>query len=1092
MTRNLITGGEQDPFLPVLREAIRHADKIRFAVSFIKSSGLELILPALIDAVTIRKAGLTLLTSDYLDITDPQALRGLMLLAERGADIRVFQAGDSSFHLKAYIFTCSRGEGRDFQGTAFIGSSNISRAALTDGIEWNYRITISEGGRDLGFKRFREVEEEYRRLLENPRVVSLSHEWIVAYEKRRRQPTLPVAPGSNDRELPVPEPNHVQKEALAALETTRAAGYRRGLVVMATGLGKTYLAAFDAERCGAKRLLFVAHREEILLQAEATFQRIHPDAEVGRYSGKEKRARVDFLFASIQTLSRTHHLARFDPDHFDYIVVDEFHHAAAQTYRRLLGHFQPRFLLGLTATPDRTDQSDILSLCDDNLVYTNDLFQGIGLGLLSPFHYYGIYDKSVDYREIPWRNGRFDPDALSSKLATLARARHALHQWRKRGGGKTLAFCVSIKHALFMADRFRREGVRAVAVYGGSNMDRGEALEQLEQGRLQVIFSVDLFNEGVDLPAIDTVMMLRPTDSKVLFLQQLGRGLRLHPEKEHLVVLDFIGNHRGFLNKPQALFGLRGNLRELTEFAEKAREGVLDLPPGCYVNYDLEIIDFLSRLAGKGPSSFYRALGDSLGRRPTLVEYFRSGASVREVRSQYGQWWNLVREEGDLGGPEIACLDRFGTFFREVETTKMTKSFKMVLLEALLEHDGFRVPPTLQELSAWSLEVLRRRPGFLGDIRADLRDPDSVDGKRWLEYWKRNPVNAWTGGNTQRSSRPVFEVVDGRFLPTFPADDLPDAFHSMLQELVDYRLAAYEPRLQGTGVGETTPVMPLWREERTELPYFPDLRIACGYFREGRHDVDETRLVSPGHGRLDPARHFIARAIGDSMNGGRRPVHDGDYLLLEHIDPGHAGSITGDIVAIERQNVSGDDQYLLRQVLKQPDGRYVLRASNPDYPDFEADEGMRPLARLREVLSPIELALGREFTREQIPALFGVTFNPGNWHSGHVVLADRNVHVLLVTLNKQGKSTEHRYHDHFIDECHFHWQSQNSTTPQSKRGRELIEHEQRGIVIHLFVREHKLAGGKAAPFRYYGPVHYLSHQGSAPMSIVWELCHAES
>jgi len=197
-----------------------------------------------------------------------------------------------------------------------------------------------------------------------------------------------------------------------------------------------------------------------ITKAEANFQRVHPDARVGRYTGDRKQTDVDLLFASVQTLGQAQHLERFAPDHFDYVVIDEFHHAAARTYRRLLQHLRPRFLLGLTATPERTDQSDILSLCDDNLVYSRYLFDGIGLGLLCPFHYFGIYDETVDYPEIPWRNGRFDPQALSNKLATEGRARHALRHWRQQGRQRTLAFCVSRKHADFMAEHFRREGIR--------------------------------------------------------------------------------------------------------------------------------------------------------------------------------------------------------------------------------------------------------------------------------------------------------------------------------------------------------------------------------------------------------------------------------------------------------------------------------------------------------------------------------------------------------------------------------------------------------------------------------------------------------
>ena len=665
----------------------------------------------------------------------------------------------------------------------------------------------------------------------------------------------------------------------------------------------------------------------------------------------------------MQTLGQAQHLERFAPDHFDYVVIDEFHHAAAPTYRRLLQHLRPRFLLGLTATPERTDQSDILSLCDDNLVYSRYLFDGIELGLLCPFHYFGIYDETVDYREIPWRNGRFDPQALSNKLATQGRARHALRHWREQGRQRTLAFCVSRKHADFMAERFRREGIRAEAVYRGSTLERSAALEQLEQGSLQVIFSVDLFNEGVDLPAIDTVMMLRPTESKVLFLQQLGRGLRLHPDKERLVVLDFIGNHQGFLNKPQALFEVGSSYRQLAEFARRARDGELALPPGCFANYDLAIIEFLIRLQGKGPATDYQALRDSLSRRPTLAEFYRSGSSLQDLRRQHGQWWALVADQGDLTAAETACLDQHADFFREVETTNMTKCFKAVLLESLLDLDGFHQPPTVEDLAAQALEVFRRRRGFITDIRKDLQQIDDIDAGKWLGYWKGNPINAWTGGNRAGDAKRWFEVAQGRFRATFPvADEERATFQAMVQELVDYRLAAYEPRLPKTApadaeqpTDEGAKILPFPKPaateeaEGTEVPYFPDLRIACGHFRSGRTDVETTYRVPPGHGSVDPARHFVARATGNSMNGGKNPVRDGDYLLLELVDSDKAGSITGSVMAIERQDASGDDQYVLRLITKQPDGRYVLKAANPDYPDFEANEEMRPLARLRGV-----------------------------------------------------------------------------------------------------------------------------------------------
>ena len=256
------------------------------------------------------------------------------------------------------------------------------------------------------------------------------------------------------------------------------------------------------------------------------------------------------------------------------------------------------------------------------------------------------------------------------------------------------------------------------------------------------------------------------------------------------------------------------------------------------------------------------------------------------------------------------------------------------------------------------------------DIRADLRDLETVSPGKWLAYWMGNPINALTGGNKSAETQRWFEVRDGRFQPTFRVtDDEHDAFEGMVQELIDYRLAAYEPRLatpEPTTAAEhvegSAAIIPFRQRaaatpESDEIPYFPDLRIACGHFRSGRAEADESCRVSPGHGRLDPARHFVARAIGNSMNGGKQPVQDGDYLLLELIDPAKAGSITGSTVVIERQDAGGDDQYLLRVVHKRPDGRYILKAANPDYPDYEVDEGMRTLARLRDVLTAQDIVV---------------------------------------------------------------------------------------------------------------------------------------
>ena len=374
-TAELVTPFDGRMKLELLRCLIRNdLDRIDLLVSFVMRSGLDLIAGRLDEALA-RGAHVRVLTTDYLGITDPAALGFFLDRIEQAARteqattsaapqlaVRVFSDPSTSFHPKAYIFSNSSSH----QGVAFVGSSNLSRSALERGIEWNVET------RQVGA-----LLDEFERLWADPRSVALDAPWLAAY--RQRQLARP-APPADDEAIggvalePEPTPTSVQREALSALEQTRAQGFAAGLVVMATGLGKTWLAAFDSTRPQFRRVLFIAHRDEILGQARDVYRRIRPSGTFGYFTGDRRDADGDVVFASIQSLTRN--LAAFDPTTFDYVVVDEFHHADAPTYRRVIAHFRPQFLLGLTATPERTDQSDILSLCDDNLVFSTDYPHG--------------------------------------------------------------------------------------------------------------------------------------------------------------------------------------------------------------------------------------------------------------------------------------------------------------------------------------------------------------------------------------------------------------------------------------------------------------------------------------------------------------------------------------------------------------------------------------------------------------------------------------------------------------------------------------------------------------------------------------------
>jgi len=1091
-TNYLITGRDKHYLLHEIRAALKTATNIEIAVSFIRNSGLNLIIEDIEAAMSssLRNVQLSLLTSDYMNITEPQALKRLMLLKERGADIRVYESKQAtSFHLKSYIFVRNDEQGMT-SARAFVGSSNISKTALTDGIEWNYRIDYPNDNDLESVARIQEIREQYNYLLTLPQVTSLTFDWIAKYEYRYQQarivtPLHSSASLPGEREHAIPTPKEHQAEALVALSKAREEGLTKGLVVLATGMGKTYLAAFDVASFNAQKVLFIAHREEILLQAEASFLKILPNKKVGRYSGKQKDEEYDLLFASVQTIGQLAHLNKFTPDAFDYLVVDEFHHAAANGYQRLLQHFTPDFMLGLTATPNRTDGSDILKLCDNNLIYRQDLFDGVKAQVLCPFSYYGIFDKEVDYEHLPWRNGKFDPEKLSNKLATKGRSKHVLKEWQQKSQQVTLAFCVSRKHADYMADYFNEHGVKAASVHSDSALTRSEALEQLSSGDISVLFSVDLFNEGMDLPQIDTVMLLRPTESNILFLQQMGRGLRQSEGKDRLVILDFVGNHHSFLNRPEMLFaGLSDKPLTKRQLVKVAKNPSQLLPDGCYVNFDLEFIDFLESIVTDNLDTQYDKLKATLGRRPTYTEFFNSGASIDKLRRNRGSWWEFVDSKGDISPDELEVLELHLQWFKDLVATRLSKAYKLILLDTLIEHNAFQVHTSIDDLADWSRNWYLDNPVWLSDLPESKRNIQDLAKAAWKRHWQDNPITYWcteepdSGISWFTAANQAFN-----FNQSIQAEHSM-AFLKMTKELVDQRLAAYKQSRLPTS-DHTSNVIQF--PETTQLPFFPDIKIACGHFKTGNAEALELVNAPTGFGNLDSSKHFIARASGNSMNGGKNPIYDGDYLLLEQITPNNAGSISNSTVAIERQDTAGDNQYLLRKVLKEADGSYTLRAANPDYDDIQANEDMVTFARLKGKVDPLDLFVGQEFMREDIPPLFNETFNPGNWQSGHVVLNEKNVQVLLVTLNKQGKGSEHQYHDYFIDEKHFHWQSQNSTSPSNKRGKEIIEHKKLGSRVYLFVRESKLRGKTAAPFMFYGEVSYLEHKGEKPMNVTWEL-----
>jgi len=803
--------GPEHPLGPALFDLVdeQDVDRADLLVSFAMQSGLVVLEP-LLDRILDRGGSVRVLTGDYLGITERSALAGLLnRQLEYGPRFcaRLFKAGSTSFHPKAYLFsTC---DGRRW---AYIGSANASRAGLVGGIEWSLE-TQEEASVDQAAVQFDVLWNDHRS-------AELTDGLVDEYREAARPAGQATVVSLEPLSQPV-APHGVQQEALVALETTRAEGYAAGLVVMATGLGKTWLAAFDSSRPQFRRVLFIAHREEILLQARAVFRRIRPEATAGMWIGGESPGDKDLVFATVQTLALR--LDEVDPKDFDYVVVDEFHHAAAPTYRRLLSRLRPRFLLGITATPDRTDGADLLSLCEDNFVYDCGLAEGIERDLLVPFEYYGVPDP-VDFRPLPWRNGRFDPSSLEHALVSSERVEAAYREWQARRGERTLAFCVSVRHADWMAEQFQVREVRAASVHAGpTSAPRAQTLDQLRTGELEVVFAVDLFNEGLDVPEVDTVLMLRPTTSPVLFVQQIGRGLRKSKGKDALQIVDFVGNHRSFLLPLRLLSGLVE--QESDEALRRALQGDADLtlPPGCSVDYALEARTLLLSLLparSRAIEDFVRAWTEEHGTRPTALQ---THLADRKPGAVQDGWFSFLANLGLLSEEEMSVVREHGTVLLDVAKTSMNKSYKMVALRAWLLDDVLLQGHTTGRNSAVARALVLRDPRLIADVSGQEDAPDAA----WKSWWRRWPLEHLVGKGGFKIEGDVFSLANRARAEQAPL------LAQLLHELVDWRLAAYLTRSTSGRARlrvSHSSGRPIIRFDRARLPGLPQgpTRVQAG------------------------------------------------------------------------------------------------------------------------------------------------------------------------------------------------------------------------------------------------------------------------
>lgn len=525
-----------------LLQELQTCKRFYFAIAFITQSGL-ICLKECLKCLQEKNITGDILTTDYLYFNQPKALQELQQYPN--LNIRIYTK--ENFHIKGYIF-----EQNDYY-TLIVGSNNLTQTALKANKEWSLKINSLANGALIHntLSQFQQMWQE---------AIPLTDIWLKQYtdkyhslQKLKRQfATAQENISTNDI-----APNKMQQEALKALEKLQQDNKHKALLISATGTGKTYLSAFAVKKAKPKRLLFLAHREQILKQACKTFAKIIPDIQYGILSANHKDFHKPYLFATINMLSKEENLTQFAPTHFDYIIIDETHRAGASSYLKILNYFQPQFLLGMTATPERTDGFDIYQLFDHNIAYEIRLNQAMQENLLCPFHYFGITDITVDDQEI-------NDNSTFNDLTTDARVTHIINQSQYYGFSgerlRGLIFCSQIEEAQILSQKFNERGFNTIALSGKDSQEtRTNAIHKLEQKErstgLDYIFTVDIMNEGIDIPAINQIIMLRPTKSAIIFVQQLGRGLRKYPQKDYVVILDFIGNYQNNFMIPIALSG---------------------------------------------------------------------------------------------------------------------------------------------------------------------------------------------------------------------------------------------------------------------------------------------------------------------------------------------------------------------------------------------------------------------------------------------------------------------------------------------------------------------------------------------------------
>lgn len=841
-----------------LLQELQTCKRFYFAIAFITQSGL-ICLKECLKLLQEKNITGNILTTGYLYFNQPKALQELQQYPN--LNIRIYTK--ENFHIKGYIF-----EQNDYY-TLIVGSNNLTQTALKANKEWSLKINSLANGALINntLSQFQQMWQE---------AMPLTDIWLKQYtdkyhslQKLKREfATAQENISTNDI-----APNKMQQEALNALEKLQQNNKHKALLISATGTGKTYLSAFAVKKANPKRLLFLAHREQILKQACKTFAKIIPDIQYGILSANHKDFHKPYLFATINMLNKEENLTQFTPTHFDYIIIDETHRAGTNSYLKILNYCQPQFLLGMTATPERTDGFDIYQLFDHNIAYEIRLNQAMQENLLCPFHYFGITDITVDDQEI-------NDNSIFNDLTTDARVTHIINQSQYYGFSgerlRGLIFCSHIEEAQILSQKFNERGFHTIALSGKDSQEtRTNAIHKLEQKErstgLDYIFTVDIMNEGIDIPAINQIIMLRPTKSAIIFVQQLGRGLRKYPQKDYVVILDFIGNYQNNFMIPIALSGdtsyNKDNIRHYVT------EGNRFIFGSSTIHFDkvarqkiYQAIDSAKLSDTALLKNEYLQLKQKLGKIPSIFDF-----------SQFGSI--------DI----LKFLDKFKTYHNFLQ--KYDKDYTIrfnTIQEEILYFISYRFAKgkRIHELIALKL-LLKNTPHLLIDIEQILTTKYHQELTEQIKVSLiRNLTNLFTISNEQaKFSNCIFiKESDNDYIISdiFKSVLQDEKFYFQINEILDFALKRYQKYYQHKYKNTNLVLYQKYTYEEVcyllNWPQKINPNAMAGYFYEKTTHTMPVFInyITPDKKRVDYTNEFLSNTLITAYSKSNRKLDSSD------------------------------------------------------------------------------------------------------------------------------------------------------------------------------------------------------------------------